>query len=294
MNAPAHPAAEPTEPQPLATEGEAVLPLALAHVFGEVVTEYPQDLYIPPDALRVLLDAFEGPLDLLLYLIRKQNIDILDIPMARVTAQYMEYVDVMRVDRLELAAEYLLMAAMLIEIKSRLLLPKPASSEEGDETDPRAELVRRLLEYEQVKLAAYELDQLPQAGRDFQLVSVLFEKDMVVRLPEVRQEDLKTAWMAILARAKRNKSHTVKPDELSVREQMTHILKLLKDGRYARFETLFDTTRGVPLLVVTFIAVMELVKEKYIWVNQDEGFAPIYVRLAGASADEVMPLPPEH
>ncbi|GGP24472.1 segregation and condensation protein A [Silvimonas amylolytica] len=265
----------------------------LAHVFGEAVTEYPQDLYIPPDALRVLLDAFEGPLDLLLYLIRKQNIDILDIPMARVTAQYMEYVDAMRVDRLELAAEYLLMAAMLIEIKSRLLLPKPSVDEDGEELDPRAELVRRLLEYEQVKLAAYELDQLPQAGRDFQLVTVLFEKDMVVRLPDVRPEDLKTAWLAILARAKRNKSHTVKPDELSVREQMTHILKLLQDGRFARFETLFDTTRGVPLLVVTFIAVLELVKEKYIHVNQDEGFAPIYVCLAGASSTEVMPLPPE-
>ena len=259
---------------------------ALAHVFGEAVTEMPLDLYIPPDALRVLLDSFEGPLDLLLYLIRKQNIDILDIPMARVTAQYMEYVNVMQVDRLELAAEYLLMAAMLIEIKSRLLLPKPAASEEAEGEDPRAELVRRLLEYEQIKLAAYELDQLPQAGRDFQLVSVLFEKDLIVRLPEVSAVDLKTAWLNILARAKRNQHHKVQPDELSVREQMTHILKLLQDGRYARFETLFDTTRGVPLLVVTFIAVLELVKEKYIHVSQDEGFAPIYVCLASVAARE--------
>ncbi len=154
----------------------ALAPPTLALVFGEAVTELPLDLYIPPDALRVLLDSFEGPLDLLLYLIRKQNIDILDIPMARVTAQYMEYVNAMQVDRLELAAEYLLMAAMLIEIKSRLLLPKPSASADAEADDPRAELVRRLLEYEQIKLAAYELDQLPQAGRDFQWVTVLFEK----------------------------------------------------------------------------------------------------------------------
>ncbi|WP_236692066.1 segregation and condensation protein A [Amantichitinum ursilacus] len=269
-----------SDPTTLASvEPAAALP-TLALVFGEAVTELPLDLYIPPDALRVLLDSFEGPLDLLLYLIRKQNIDILDIPMARVTAQYMEYVNAMQVDRLELAAEYLLMAAMLIEIKSRLLLPKPSASEDAEANDPRAELVRRLLEYEQIKLAAYELDQLPQAGRDFQLVTVLFEKDLVVRLPEVSAIDLKTAWLNILARAKRNQHHKVQPDELSVREQMTHILKLLQDGRYARFEDLFDTTRGVPLLVVTFIAVLELVKEKYIRVSQDEGFAPIYVCLA--------------
>ncbi|GAB7125782.1 ScpA family protein [Silvimonas sp. JCM 19000] len=257
----------------------ALAPPTLALVFGEAVTELPLDLYIPPDALRVLLDSFEGPLDLLLYLIRKQNIDILDIPMARVTAQYMEYVNAMQVDRLELAAEYLLMAAMLIEIKSRLLLPKPSASADAEADDPRAELVRRLLEYEQIKLAAYELDQLPQAGRDFQWVTVLFEKDRAERLPEVSAVDLKTAWLNILARAKRNQHHKVQPDELSVREQMTHILKLLQDGRYARFEDLFDTTRGVPLLVVTFIAVLELVKEKYIRVSQDEGFAPIYVCL---------------
>lgn len=269
-----------SDPTTLASvEPVAALP-TLALVFGEAVTELPLDLYIPPDALRVLLDSFEGPLDLLLYLIRKQNIDILDIPMARVTAQYMEYVNAMQVDRLELAAEYLLMAAMLIEIKSRLLLPKPSASEDAEANDPRAELVRRLLEYEQIKLAAYELDQLPQAGRDFQLVTVLFEKGLVVRLPEVSAIDLKTAWLNILARAKRNQHHKVQPDELSVREQMTHILKLLQDGRYARFEDLFDTTRGVPLLVVTFIAVLELVKEKYIRVSQDEGFAPIYVCLA--------------
>ncbi|GLS04093.1 segregation and condensation protein A [Chitiniphilus shinanonensis] len=255
---------------------------AVAHLFGEPVTELPHDLYIPPDALRVLLESFEGPLDLLLYLIRRQNIDILDIPMAAVTAQYMQYVDAMQASRLELAAEYLLMAAMLIEIKSRLLLPRPSVSDEGDELDPRAELVRRLLEYEQIKLAAYELDRLPQAGRDFQLVAVLFEKEAVVRLPDVSPADLRQAWLGILARARRQQHHKVQLEALSVREQMSHILRLLAGGRYLPFEALFDTARGVPLLVVTFIAVLELVKEKHIVVTQDEGYAPIYVRQAGA------------
>ncbi|WP_255990437.1 segregation and condensation protein A [Chitinolyticbacter albus] len=259
----------------------------LAHVFGEPLSELPQDLYIPPDALRVLLESFEGPLDLLLYLIRKQNIDILDIPMAAVTAQYMQYVEAMQTSRLELAAEYLLMAAMLIEIKSRLLLPKPASQHEGDEHDPRAELVRRLLEYEQIKLAAYELDRLPQAGRDFQLVAVLFERDAVVVLPDVNPADLRAAWHAILARAKRRQHHTVQLEALSVREQMSHILRVLSGGRYVEFRELFDAVRGVPMLVVTFIAVLELVKEKHIMVSQDEGFVPIYVRLAGSEIERV-------
>ena len=252
----------------------------LAHVFGEPVLELPHDLYIPPDALRVLLESFEGPLDLLLYLIRRQNIDILDIPMAVVTAQYMQYVEAMKTSRLELAAEYLLMAAMLIEIKSRLLLPKPAAAAE-DEYDPRAELVRRLLEYEQMKLAAFELDQLPQAGRDFSWVAVLFERETQMCLPEVDATDLKAAWMTILARAKNKRHHTVHADELSVREQMSHILKQLGDGRYVAFVDLFDHARGVPLLVVTFIALLELVKEKMITVTQEAAGMPVYARLAG-------------
>ncbi|WP_035051629.1 segregation and condensation protein A [Andreprevotia chitinilytica] len=293
MNAPVDIQPDTPQPEPV-TESvpEPLLGDILAHVLGEPVHELPLDLYIPPDALRVLLESFEGPLDLLLYLIRKQNLDILDIPMAEVTRQYMVYVDAMKSTQLELAAEYLLMAAVLIEIKSRLLLPRPTSSEEGDENDPRAELVRRLLEYEQIKLAAYELDQLPQVGRDFQLVAVLFEREMIVQLPDVKPGDLRAAWQAILARAKRNQHHKIATSALSVREQMTAILKLLKDGRFARFEELFDLTQRVPLLVVTFIAVLELVKEKYIVVSQDEGFAPIYVRLLGAEEmTEAIPLP---
>ncbi|WP_374351261.1 ScpA family protein [Chitinimonas sp.] len=259
----------------------AALPEPLALIFGQPVTELPNDLYIPPDALRVMLERFEGPLDLLLYLIRKQNLDILDIPMAVVTRQYMDYVEAMRVQQLELAAEYLLMAALLIEIKSRMLLPKPAVVE-GDEHDPRAELVRRLLEYEQMKLAAFEIDQLPMAGRDFSWAAAWFDREMVVRLPEVTPVDLKNAWMALLARAKHTKSHLVKPDELSVREQMSQILKQLADGAFKEFAELFDTGRGVPLLVVSFIAVLELTKEGMIAVTQAEPYAPIYVRLAGA------------
>lgn len=257
----------------------------LAHVFGEPVREMPHDLYIPPDALRVLLESFEGPLDLLLYLIRRQNIDILDIPMAAVTAQYMQYVEAMKVSRLELAAEYLLMAAMLIEIKSRLLLPKPAQTE-SDEDDPRAELVRRLLEYEQMKLAAFELDQLPQAGRDFLWAAVLCEKDAILQLPEVHPADLKTAWLTILGRAKNKRHHTIHADELSVREQMSHILKLLAGGRYVDFIDLFDHARGVPMLVVSFTALLELVKEKMITVTQEAAGMPIYARLAGVGDDD--------
>ena len=256
-----------------------------AHLFGEPVLTLPVDLYIPPDALRVLLESFEGPLDLLLYLIRKQNVDILDIPMAQVTKQYMAYVDAMRVSQLELAAEYLLMAAMLIEIKSRLLLPKPVNAE-TIEDDPRAELVRRLLEYEQMKLAAFELDQLPQAGRDFAWAAVVFEKEAVLRLPDVNPADLKAAWLTIFSRGKNHKSHMVKADELTVREQMSHILRQLEGGRFVEFLDLFDTTRGIPLLVVSFIAVLELVKEKMIVVSQEAAYQPIYARLAGAKVVE--------
>ncbi|WP_236250982.1 ScpA family protein [Jeongeupia sp. HS-3] len=257
----------------------------LAHVLGEPVHQLPADLYIPPDALRVLLESFEGPLDLLLYLIRKQNLDVLDIPLAEVTAQYMRYVEAMQTSRLELAAEYLLMAAVLIEIKSRLLLPKREAhfdelGPDFEPEDPRAELVRRLLEYEQIKQAAYELERLPQAGRDFQFVAVLFERELVQRLPDVGAADLRAAWQGILARAKRNQHHQITPDTLSVREQMSRVLRLLQDGRHHPFTALFDLEAGVPLLVVTFLAVLELVKEEHIMVSQDDGFATIYACLA--------------
>lgn len=257
---------------------EVAAPLAL--LFGQPVLDLPQDLYIPPDALRVMLERFEGPLDLLLYLIRKQNLDILDIPMATVTAQYMAYVDVMSAAQFELAGEYLLMAALLIEIKSRMLLPRQAALVDEDGQDPRAELVRRLLEYEQMKLAAFEIDQLPLAGRDFSWAAVWFDREMVERLPEVSADDLRRAWMTLVARAKHTRNHTVRPDELSVREQMGEILKKLADGLYAEFVTLFDTTMGVPMLVVSFIAVLELTKEGLIILTQSEPYAPIYAQLA--------------
>ena len=252
----------------------------IAHVFGQPVLEVPQDLFIPPDALQLILESFEGPLDLLLYLIRKQNLDVLNIPMAEVTAQYMGYIDAMRDGRLELAAEYLLMAALLIEIKSRLLLPRPPVEGDDDPDDPRAELVRRLLEYEQMKLAALALDKLPQADRDFAWLAVLVEQSAEQRLPDVSPLDLRQAWLAILSRAKHNRHHKVEKDELSVREQMSWILRYLDGRNYVSFEELFDIQKGVAHLVVNFIAVLELVKEGMVKVSQDEPYQPIYVRLA--------------
>ena len=251
----------------------------VARIHGEPLAELPHDLYIPPDALEVFLETFEGPLDLLLYLIRRQNLDVLNIPMADLTRQYMDYVEMMRSGQLELAAEYLLMAALLIEIKSRMLLPRRSETVE-DEEDPRAELVRRLLEYEQMKLAALKLDGLPQAGRDFALVQVWLEQAAAKRLPEVGLDDLKQAWLAVLARAKVNRHHRVSREELSVREHMSRILRRLQDERFAEFTALFEPERGVPELVVSFLAVLELVRESLVSVTQQEAFAPIYVRLA--------------
>ena len=254
--------------------------LPIAHVFGQPVLEVPQDLFIPPDALQVILESFEGPLDLLLYLIRKQNLDVLNIPMADITRQYMSYVDAMQGERLELAAEYLLMAALLIEIKSRLLLPRPQLDEEGEPDDPRAELVRRLLDYEQMKLAALALDKLPQADRDFAWLAVLIEQGAEARLPDVAAVDLRQAWLAILSRAKHKRSHKVEKDELSVREQMSWILRYLSEREYVPFEELFEVDKGVAHLVVNFIAVLELVKEGLIKVSQEVAYQPIYVRIA--------------
>ncbi len=249
----------------------------IAKVYGEPVLEVPYDLYIPPDALEVILDQFEGPLDLLLYLIRKENIDVLDIPMARLTAQYLEYVEIMRARSLELAAEYLLMAALLIEIKSRMLLPRPAAA--ALEEDPRAELVRRLLEYEQMKLAAQRLNELPQSGRDFSLVQVLFDQGVTERLPDVNPQDLRTAWLALLTRAAMNRHHRITREQLSVREHMTRILRRLQEVRYVEFRELFDPALGIAVMVVTFLAVLELARESLIEVSQQAAYAPIYVRL---------------
>jgi segregation and condensation protein A len=254
----------------------------VARIYGEPLLELPQDLYIPPEALEVFLDTFEGPLDLLLYLIRKQNINVLDIPMAELTRQYLGYVEMMRRTQLELAAEYLLMAAVLIEIKSRLLLPKPpqAAGEEGE--DPRAELVRRLLEYEQMKLRARQLDELPLAGRDFSTVRVWFERVATARLPNVAPDDLRAAWAGLVARARINRHHLVTREQLSVRAEMSRMLKALEPRRYAEFTALFAAHADVPHLVVTFLALLELAREQLVSIAQAEPYAPIYVQLTGA------------
>ncbi|MGQ0596529.1 segregation and condensation protein A [Aquabacterium sp.] len=254
--------------------------VALARLYGEPLFAMPTDLYIPPDALEVFLETFEGPLDLLLYLIRKQNFNILDIPLADVTRQYLAYVDQIRKTNLELASDYLLMAAMLIEIKSRMLLP-PKKSAEGEEVeDPRAELVRRLIEYEQMKLAAAKLDQLPLMGRDFLRVEIHNDPSAHVRHPDVALSDLREAWMDILQRARLNKHHIISREELSVREFMSQVLRTLQGRRFVEFEELFDTSRGPQVMVVTFIAMLELARERLLEVTQAEAFAPIYVRLA--------------
>ena len=254
--------------------------VALARLYGEPLFSMPQDLYIPPDALEVFLEAFEGPLDFLLYLIRKQNFNILDIPMAGVTRQYLVYVDEIRGRNLELAAEYLLMAAMLIEIKSRMLLP-PRKTAQGQEVeDPRAELVRRLLEYEQIKLAAAALNAVPQSGRDFLKAQVHIEQSLQPRFPEVHLGDLQQAWQDILRRARLVQHHHITREELSVREHMGIVLRRLQGQKFVEFEKLFDPQQGAPVLVVTFLALLELGKETLIEITQAESFAPIYVRLA--------------
>ncbi len=259
---------------------EVIDHVAVARLYGEPLFAMPQDLYIPPDALEVFLEAFEGPLDLLLYLIRRQNFNILDIPMAAVTRQYLVYVDEIRGRNLELAAEYLLMAAMLIEIKSRMLLPPKKVAEGQEPEDPRAELVRRLLEYEQMKLAAARLNAVPQLGRDFLKAEVYIEQSLHPRFPDVNIVDLQEAWRDILKRAKLIQHHHITRAELSVREHMSMVLKKLQGRRFVEFEDLLDAASGVPVLVVTFIALLELAKETLIEITQAEVYAPIYVRLA--------------
>jgi segregation and condensation protein A len=258
-----------------AAAGDAT-PLAL--VYGQPLVDLPHDLYIPPEALRVFLEAFEGPLDLLLYLIRKQNLDVLDIPMAALTKQYLEYVEIMRQTQLELAAEYLLMAAVLIDIKSRMLLPRPPSVTD-DTADPRAELVRRLLAYEQMKKAARDLDEMPRIARDFERVEVWIEKLALVRLPNVRPEDLRAAWGSILHRASVNRHHLISREQLSVRDQMSRVLKLVTAGPYVEFTTRFGDSVSVAMVVVTFLAILELTREGLIDVVQAAAFAPIHVQL---------------
>lgn len=251
---------------------------SFATLHGEPVLAMPQDLYIPPDALELVLENFQGPLDLLLYLIRKHNLDVLDIPMAELTRQYLRYIELLKQHKLELAAEYLLMAAVLIEIKSRLLLPRSVKISDESEEDPRVELMRRLQEYEQIKLAAQRLNEMPQAGRDFEIVEVLIEKTVEARLPGISVDDLKQAWLAIISRARINTHHTVRREQLSVRERMAHILRCLEGGDYVAFESLFDPGEGLPRLVVTFIAMLELAREYLLEIQQSEAFGGIYVR----------------
>jgi len=251
----------------------------LARVYGEAFNDLPFDLYIPPDALEVFLDSFEGPLDLLLYLIRKQNINVLDIPMAELTRQYLGYVEMMRRTQLELAAEYLLMAAVLIEIKSRLLLPKPPAIPGAEVLDPRAELVRRLLEYERMKESARAIDAMPLADRDFATVRVWFDHSVAARLPDVSPDDLKAAWAVLIARAHVNRHHLVSREQLSVRSEMSRILKFLAPSRFSEFTALFAEHVDVPHLVVTFLAMLELAREQLVSVAQAEPYAPIYVQL---------------
>ena len=265
----------PAPPSP-----DVVDQVALARLYGEPLFKLPQDLYIPPDALEVFLEAFEGPLDLLLYLIRRQNFNILDIPLADVTRQYLDYVEQIRRRNLELASEYLLMAAMLIEIKSRMLLPPKKTADGAEVADPRAELVRRLLEYEQMKLAAAKLDALPLLGRDFLRAQVTIEQSLEPRFPDVNADDLREAWLAILKRAKLNQHHHITREQLSVREHMSLVLKRLQGRCFVEFHELFEASRGIGVLVVTFIATLELARENLLELTQAEAFAPIYVRLA--------------
>ena len=264
---------------------EVTLAEPIAKVRGEPFVGLPQDLYIPPEALEVFLESFEGPLDLLLYLIRKNSLDILDIPMAELTRQYVEYVEVMRTRRLELAAEYLVMAAVLIEIKSRMLLPRPAAATEEEEADPRAELMRRLLEYEQMKRAAATLDELPRTGRDFSAVQVWVDEALNQRLPQISARDLLDAWAQVLSRARINQHHRITREQLSVREHMTRILRRLREQTFVVFHELFESGITVPVAVVNFIAVLELVKESLVKVSQSEAYAPLYLSLAEAAPE---------
>ena len=250
----------------------------LAKVYGEEIELLPQDLYIPPDALEVYLDSFEGPLDLLIYLIRKNNIDILDIPMANLTLQYVNYVEKMKVIKLELAADYLLMSAMLIEIKSRMLLPK--ISLEDEEDDPRAELVKKLIEYELMKEASENLNEMPQVGKNILIAQSYFERVTEIEYPDVSVDDLFEAWKNVIKRAKQFEQHQISKSELSVREHMTIIIRKLNENDLLEFSSFFNSEKDpIPKLVVCFLAILELTKEGLIKINQQSSSSAIYLQL---------------
>ncbi len=279
----AHP--HPCGPSPRPWQEE--MPFAV--VEGEPLVELPRDLYIPPDALEVFLEAFEGPLDLLLYLVKRQNLDILDIPIARITRQYMEYIDLMKVFRLELAAEYLAMAAMLAEIKSRLLLPRPESI--GDEEDPRAELVRRLQEYERYKQAAERIDELPRIGRDLVEIRAATPHVRMERpQPKVELDDLLAALADVLARAESYRHHRVQMEWLSVRERMSLVLERVQEARFVEFTALFTPREGRQGVVVTLLALLELLRESLVDIVQAKPLGPLHVRAArsGAARDKAV------
>lgn len=265
----------PTPAQALPSQASSVILLN-----GEQVA-LPDDLYIPPEALEVFLDSFQGPLDLLLYLIRKQNIDILDIPIAAITSQYMRYVELMRRIRLDLAAEYLVMAAMLAQIKSRMLLPRQVAEDEEDEEDPRAALIRQLQRYEQFALAARELDELPRLERDLHLIEPHFVQEMTAEvLPQATINDLAVAFRRVMLRAQQNRNLQLKPQTLSLREKMVDILDRLQAGDHLRFEQLFTADEGREGVVVSFIAILELVRDGLISLVQNQAFSPIHVKVA--------------
>ncbi|MBE9564572.1 MAG: segregation/condensation protein A [Proteobacteria bacterium] len=259
--------------------GQGELPFAL--IQGEPLTVIPQDLYIPPNALEVILEAFEGPLDLLLYLIKRQNIDILEIPLEDTTRQYMEYIDLMQNLKIELASEYLLMAAMLAEIKSRMLLPRPVESE--DEEDPRAELIRRLQEYERFKTAAQNIDEMPRVNREIHLTNVeLPEMHQDKPVPEIELRDVLFAFKDAMARAEMYSHHHIQREALSVRERMSNVLSAISADGFTNYTSLFTIEEGRRGVVVTLLAILELVKEQLIDLVQSEAFAPIHLKAAGS------------
>ncbi len=280
------PVAEKQTPLPEQAGTETILSqteMPFALIQGEPLTVIPQDLYIPPDALEVILEAFEGPLDLLLYLIKRQNLDILEIPLEETTRQYMQYIELMQNMRIELAAEYLLMAAMLAEIKSRMLLPRPAKSEEED--DPRAELVRRLQEYERFKQAAVNIDEMPRVGREIHLTQI--EPPQLERQrpqPQVDLQDVLFAFKDAIARAEMYSHHHVQREALSLRERMTQVLSAISTEGFTDYTSLFSVEEGRRGAIVTLLAILELVKEQVIDLVQSEAFAPIYIRSASSSA----------
>jgi len=264
------------------SSAQGEMPFAL--IQGEPLTVVPQDLYIPPDALEVILEAFEGPLDLLLYLIKRQNLDILEIPLEETTRQYMQYIELMQNMKIELASEYLLMAAMLAEIKSRMLLPRPAESE--DEDDPRAELIRRLQEYERFKTAAQDIDELPRVRRDFYLTDIAMpELHQDKPLPEVDLQDLLFAFKDAMARADMYSHHHIQREVLSVRERMTNVLSSISADGFTDYTSLFTIEEGRRGVVVTLLAILELVKEQLIDLVQSDSFAPIHLKAVGSQAE---------